>query len=111
MPLKIVYLDDEPDLCAIFSESFSNDQVQITTFTDPDKCVQFVKSNPPDLIFLDYRLPATTGDLVAVKMATQIPIILITGDVQVSTQYQFKKILPKPYDYGEIEKVIQSLKK
>ena len=34
MPLKIYYLDDEPDLLEIFTDTFSSDSIKVTTFSD-----------------------------------------------------------------------------
>src|SRR4051812_18643808 len=79
--LKVLYLDDEPDICDVFSELYSNEKVSVRTFTQPTMAIEFAKSNPPDIIFLDYRLPSTNGDLVALAMDSRIPKCLISGDI------------------------------
>lgn len=35
MTLRVLYLDDEPLLCGIFSEEFSTAEIHVSTFSDP----------------------------------------------------------------------------
>jgi DNA-binding NtrC family response regulator len=111
MSLKLVYLDDEPDLCDIFMDMFSADDVEVRTFVDPVQAVQSITSEPPDLIFLDYRLPNTTGDKIAVSLDNAIPKVLITGDITVKTEYSFVRVLEKPYRQADVADLIRDLKK
>ena len=106
MSLKVFYLDDEPGLCEIFFDLFSSEKIQITTFSEPETAIKAIKENPPDLLFIDYRLPNTTGDEVALKLNNQIPKFLITGDIFIKTKYNFEKIFSKPYDDTEIQGIL-----
>jgi DNA-binding NtrC family response regulator len=105
MLLKIIYLDDEPDLCEIFYEEFSSKDVDIVTFTDIDEAIVAAKSRAPDVIFIDYRLPGKTGDEVARAMPEEVPKCLITGESSVDTQYKFKGVFVKPFDRDAIRRV------
>ena len=69
----------------MFADYFSSEDVAVTTFTDPAKVVANCHSNPPDMIFVDYRLPGTTGDEVVKSIAASIPKYLITGAINVKT--------------------------
>ena len=109
MPLKVYYLDDEEALCEIFVDFFASSNVEVTTFTDPSLALDAAKINPPDILFIDYRLPGTTGDEVAKSMAADIPKYLITGDISVRTEYKFKAIFHKPYKAEDIRKVLNGL--
>lgn len=110
MSLKITYLDDEPELCSIFLEIFSEGDIEITTFSDPSKAIEHIRNNPPDLIFLDFRLPLTTGDEIALKLDPAIPKALITGDLNVTPIYQFDRIFSKPFDLMDVRAFIHSFK-
>ncbi len=106
MSLKVYYLDDEEGLCENFSDAFSTEKFCVITFTDPAKAVEAAKLNPPDLFFLDYRLPGTTGDQIAQALDPKIPKFLITGDIFIETNYKFMKVFAKPYSDEEILKVL-----
>ncbi len=107
MPLKIAYLDDEPELCETFVDNFANDCVEIRTFTDPESFLASLVTYQPDMVFLDYRLPNCNGDLIASRIRGEIPKILITGDFTVTPQTKFHRILQKPYNFAEVEALIQ----
>ncbi len=108
MQFKIVYLDDEADLCDLFKLAFESDQVIIKTFTEAEEAINEIQNHPPNLIFLDYRLPKTTGDAVALRLDPVIPIALITGDLTVLPKASFIKIFKKPFKYKEMQDFIAS---
>lgn len=108
MPLKIVYLDDEPHLCEMFVDNFASANVSIQTFTDPEKAVAAINDSVPDLVFLDYRLPETTGEAVAFRLSSGIPKVLLTGDLTVKANRNFVKVFHKPFDFAEMEVFIQA---
>lgn len=105
-PIKIFYIDDEPELCDIFSEQFSSAEVQVITFTAPQIATAEARKNPPDIIFIDYRLPGTTGDIVAQLLPANIPIYLITGEISVATVFKFAAVLSKPLEMGKLLDII-----
>ncbi len=108
MPLKVYYLDDEPDLLSNFADLFESPQVAITTFSDPQKAIEAGISAPPDLFFIDNRIPGTSGSKVAHALPAEVPKFLVTGDILVIPEYPFKAILGKPYDVDEIQGIIRS---
>lgn len=106
MKLNIYYVDDEQDLCDIFEEMNQSDLLTIKTFVDPLAAVAGALKEPPDLVFMDYRLPGMTGDKVAVAMKLNVPIYLISGDLNIKTNFKFTRIIGKPVDNSEIQKII-----
>ena len=106
MRLKIYYLDDEDDLLEVFADTFSNADNTITTFSDPALALEAIRSSPPDLLFIDYRLPNTTGDEFAQKIDASIPKILMTGDTHLTLESKFETVLEKPYSVSEVRKWI-----
>jgi DNA-binding NtrC family response regulator len=106
MALKVFYLDDEIDLCEIFFETFDSPEIEVKVFSEPSQILEAVQSNPPDVIFLDYRLPNTTGDLVALKMNNAIPKYLMTGELDVVTVAKFEAILTKANYVNDIQRVL-----
>ena len=106
MPIRIIYLDDEPDLLDLFSEMFSSPEVLIETFSDPARAIEAIRSNPPDLLFLDHRLPRTTGDRVALEVDPTIPKALVTGDVNIRHEAKFDAVFEKPFPIAKVREFI-----
>jgi DNA-binding NtrC family response regulator len=111
MPLKIFYLDDEPALLEMFSDIFSSDNRVITTFSDPKTAIEAIRKTPPDILFIDYRLPTYTGDQIAQMLDPNIPKVLITGDMHIKCSYNFIAIFKKPYKASQIEEILEKLAK
>ena len=111
MPFRVYYLDDEPDLCEIMADILSSTAVTVETFQDVASLLSRCEKVKPDLVFLDYRLPGTTGDEVAQKLDPTIPKVLITGDIQVQTTYQFIAVLEKPTKDKDLFALIAQVKK
>ena len=108
MPFKIAYIDDEAELCDLFKQAFESEQIIIKTYTQAEEAINEIQKSPPDLIFLDYRLPNTTGDAVALRLGFAIPIVLVTGDLTVLPKASFMKIFKKPFKYQEMQDFIAS---
>lgn len=108
MPFTIYYLDDEPDLLEIFAETFSSKKILIRTFISPDEAIAEAAVNPPDLMFIDFRLSGTTGFEVAKRLLPSIPKALISGDMSIQSDRLFLKAFEKPVDKSLIEEFIQS---
>ncbi len=103
MQLEVVYIDDEIDLCEMFSEAFSSPKIHITTYMDPNQAIAGIAANAPDLIFIDFRLPNITGDKIALKMDPKIQKVLITGDLQVKVEASFDRVFYKPVDFEQLQ--------
>jgi CheY-like chemotaxis protein len=107
MSLKVYYLDDEPALLEIFSDTFSSEEIQITTFSDPKEAIAAIKSSPPDLLFLDFRLPNTTGVAIAQQLDPNIPKALISGDLSLKPEVPFDAVFEKPIKISEVLSFIE----
>jgi FixJ family two-component response regulator len=108
MPVKVFYLDDEADLVANFFETFSSESVEVTCFTDVRTAMTAVRTSPPDVFFIDFRLPNTVGDKVAAEMNATFPIALVTGEMRVQTDYKFAAVFEKPINEQQVLNFIMS---
>lgn len=109
MKHRVVYLDDEPDLCEIFQDMFGSDSIEVVAFSDPQKALAEVNRQEPDLVFLDYRLPGTTGEKVAMQMSQSVRKYLITGEINPQLSYKFEDVLKKPIEIEVIKKILEAL--
>lgn len=108
MNLKILFLDDEPMLCELFSDFFMTSDVDVKTFTDPAKAIEYSNTSGLDIIFIDYRLPRATGDTIATQMPLQIPKYLLTGELEPKPKYKFVGIIKKPFDGKAIRLILEA---
>ena len=108
--MKVYYLDDEPALCFIFEESFTTDDIEITTFTSAKDAIAACETNPPDVIFIDMRLEDTTGNKVAEQLSDSITKYLVTGDLVNSSDFTFEAVIHKPFDIDEVASLIRKLR-
>lgn len=111
MPLKVYYLDDEEDLCDCFTDSYASEEIEIHTFTNPERALEKARDCPPDLVFVDYRLPGTTGDAVARNMDPNVPKYLVTGDIAVSSSYTFVEVVQKPVSREKMLEILERHRK
>ncbi len=111
--LRVWYIDDEADLCEMFSDIFTNKNIHINTYTNFDDVKKALTETDPNhmphVCFIDYRLKRITGDRIAAELPTSIPKYLVTGDLQVPPSDLFVAVLPKPYDSETIQYIIDTL--
>ena len=108
MSIKVMFLDDEPDICEIYKDFLTTSDIEVYVFSDPKEAITYAHQYPLDLIFLDYRMPGTNGDKVAQQMPKERRIFLITGEINIDTAYPFEKILSKPVNLDELQKMIST---
>lgn len=110
MMLRIVYVDDEKELCEVFQEIFSTPEVSIETYSSPSKALEKILENPPDLIFMDYRMPEMNGLELARKCPGNIKKYLLTGENNLTLDFPFEAILSKPSNSKQIREIISNAK-
>ncbi|MGE3609507.1 MAG: response regulator [Bacteriovoracaceae bacterium] len=109
MSLKVYYLDDEADLLEAFFDAYNSQAVSVKTFQRPEELYEAVKQDVPDLIFIDYRLPGTTGDQVALNLNPDIKKILVTGDLNIEHKGSFYLKIEKPLKRDKVRGLFNQL--
>lgn len=85
MSSPIVFIDDEPIMCRAFSLALRRLGREVKTFTDPNEALAFLESSErPAVVVCDYRMPRLTGLEVRERLPTDLPFILISGDLAIA---------------------------
>ncbi len=78
----ILVVDDEESIRLLYREELEEDGYRVILASDGREALRQVKSDPPDLITLDIRMPGMDGIEVLQRireMDTHIPVIMSTA--------------------------------
>lgn len=78
--MKILIVDDDPNICAILSIALNNENYKVDIQNDSLKALAQVRNTEYDLVLLDIMMPEKNGfDLCKdIRQFTTVPIIFIT---------------------------------
>lgn len=66
--IKILVVDDEPDILEFISYNLKKEGYRVSTAKDGMKAIQVAQTDPPDLIILDIMMPGLDGVEVCRKL-------------------------------------------
>ena len=118
--MKIMVVDDDPDVIYVLENILSRYGCEVVGVTDSKKCVEIVKKEMPDLIFLDVMMPDVNGWEICKEIkddpaTSEIFVSMLTvrredGDVKKSFEYAgANKHLCKPINLAEIKGVVEGI--
>ncbi|MFY9401820.1 MAG: response regulator [Candidatus Omnitrophota bacterium] len=84
MAIKILIVDDDPDIRDVLKLTLSEENYEILEAGDGETALKTIHENQPDLILLDYKIPKIDGREVCRRVKKDIllrhlPIIMVTG--------------------------------
>jgi two-component system alkaline phosphatase synthesis response regulator PhoP len=84
MKKKILLVDDEPDIVAVFGAILENNDYQVITACDGVEGLKKAIEGKPDLIILDMTMPNKSGvetlrELKHSKLTKRIPVVMLTA--------------------------------
>ena len=111
--VKILIIDDEPssgNILRILIEKHIPIEKELIIFTDPFEALDYIKSNPPDLIMLDIEMPGMNGfDFLNRACSGDFDVIFTTAyDRYAIKAIRFSALdyLLKPVDIVELQNAI-----
>ena len=116
MTIKCIAIDDEPPALRLVQEYCSRIPYVnlIACFTDPFEAIQFIKSEKPDLLFLDINIPGIDG-LQIIKSLEYNPLVIFSTAYSRYAVEGFEldalDFLLKPYSFGRFEKAVAKAQK
>jgi len=115
--MKLLIVDDEPDLLDQLALSLKHQRYEVDTAADGEAALDKLFENPYDLVVLDIMLPKTDGLTVLREMRAagiRTPVLMLTarGDVAdkvTGLDFGADDYLAKPFAMAELMARIRSL--
>jgi|GEM_PF-2970513 len=113
--MKIWVIDDEPEICNILDYLLKREGHEVTTFESPLRALEHIKSESPEVLICDFKMPAMSGleFYLKIKNSWSGHFIMLTGepnaDPRELKQLGIKEVLFKPRDLTRILAVIIDL--
>lgn len=79
---RIIAVDDDPLILQVYVRMLGAEGYAVQTATDPEKGLQLIKAQPPDLVILDVEMPGMTGLTLFEEFKRtlrEIPVLFATG--------------------------------
>ncbi|MDO9367340.1 MAG: response regulator [Sphingopyxis sp.] len=109
--LRILLVDDEDVVRESTAAMLEDMGHSVVSVESGFKALQFIRSNPFDLIVTDYLMPAMSGielALEARKLRSDIPVLMITGFADLAEDTAANVVrLPKPFRAAELSQAVQ----
>ena len=115
MPTKLLVVDDEPNIVYVIERCFSSPQMQVVSASNGKAGLQAARTQRPDVVLLDIRLPDMSGlDVFAQlrELDARVPVILMTAYAKTETAIEaiskgaFDYLL-KPLDLETLKKLVE----
>ncbi|MEO6365694.1 MAG: response regulator [Luteimonas sp.] len=110
--LRVLIIDDSATIVAVLGKMLRQNNFITAGAGDAESGIEFARSELPELIFLDIVLPGMSGfdalrQLRRDPATKQIPIIMISGNVQATEQFYVQRIgaddfMKKPFGRGDV---------
>lgn len=89
MAIRILVVDDDPDIRDILKITLSEENYEVIEAQDGEEALKAINSKPLDLVLLDYKIPKIDGRQVCrlIKkdlLLSHLPIIMVTGKGDIS---------------------------
>ncbi len=116
--LKVLVVDDEPDICFPLSKTLNHIGCRKTkAVVSPFEALNLIQVDPPDILFLDILMPGMTGMQLLERIKEEnkkICVIMMSGMLDVDMD-EFKKagasgFLQKPFGRTEVLEILEQLR-
>lgn len=117
MASKILVIDDEPEICRLFADVLTDMGYQVSTATEGRQGLAMIRDNPPDILFLDIKMPKTDG-LKCLrrirKTKRKLLVIIMTGYGDVKSAQEAMRLgadeyISKPFDLDQLKRLVNEL--
>lgn len=116
---RVLVVDDSATIVALLRRMLQQNQYEVLEAYDAETAIELARRERPELMFLDIVLPNMDGFsalrlLRRDPLTRDIPIIMISGNVQATEQFYVQRIgaddfMKKPFTRGEVFARIERL--
>ena len=112
---KVWIVDDDKSIRWVLEKALSRENVDITSFSQPDQVLARIQHETPDVVISDIRMPGMDGITLLEKIkqhAPDLPVIIMTAysdlDRAVSAFREGAfEYLSKPFDVDEVVSLVK----
>jgi DNA-binding response OmpR family regulator len=115
--MKILIVDDEPDLVSTVAYRLKFADCQVVTAANGQEGLGLAEAEQPDLILLDTNMPVMNGHEMLERLRADaklkdIPVIMLTArcepqDIAAASAYAVTDYVTKPFDFADLMSKIQ----
>ncbi len=115
MPLRILYVEDNPIVREVTSELLAQDRRQVVALATAEEALNEFKERPFDVVITDVSLPVMSGiDLARsiLSIKPEAPIIIASGYVLSAAVHSLGpnvRTIVKPFEACQIDSLITDL--
>ena len=104
--VRVLFVEDDPSVAQMYKLKLELDGYQVTVASDGEQALEMATSNPPDIVFLDIRLPKMDGLAVLEKLretenTQQVPVVILSN-------YSERELVERGLKLGALEYLIKS---
>ncbi len=104
--VRVLFIEDDPAVAEMYKLKLELDGYTVTVAKDGEEGLQVATESPPDIIFLDTRLPKMDGFAVLESLRSadrtrEIPVIILSN-------YGERELVDRGLKLGALEYLIKS---
>ena len=104
--VRVLFVEDDPSVAQMYKLKLELDGYKVEVAPDGELALKMATENPPDMIFLDIRLPKMDGLAVLEALrkderTTQIPVVILSN-------YSERELVERGLKLGALEYLIKS---
>jgi CheY-like chemotaxis protein len=104
--VRVLFIEDDPAVAEMYKLKLELDGYTVTVAKDGEEGLQIASETPPDIIFLDTRLPKMDGFAVLERLRSaertrEIPVIILSN-------YGERELVDRGLKLGALEYLIKS---